>query len=124
MSRAARRQRADALRAADLVGRERQGVGAERAAVDGDLAGRLDGVDVQPAVGRAHELGGLGDRLDDAGLVVGQHQGDKRPRRRAPALARASREIGHAVGVDRQLLDRRARKPAVSRARVVLDRRR
>src|SRR4029079_6687981 len=52
-------QRTDALRTADLVARDAERVGAQRAAVDGDLAGRLDGVHVQPAVRPAHDLGGL-----------------------------------------------------------------
>ena len=60
---AASHQRADALRAADLVRRERQEIGAKRADIAGDAAGRLHRVDVQKAVGRMHDGGGLRDRL-------------------------------------------------------------
>ncbi len=77
--------------------------------VDGDLAGRLDGVDVQPAAGGAHQRGGLGHRLDDAGLVVGQHQADEgRAGAGAPGARASQSEVGHAVGVHRPDLDRRA----------------
>ena len=39
-----------------------------------DASGRLHRVDVQPCAVAAAKRGGLGDRLDGAGLVVGQHQ--------------------------------------------------
>ena len=85
-------QRADAFGAADLVRRERQQVGAERADIAGNAARRLHRIDMQEAAGRVHDRGGLGDRLHHAGLVVGQHDRDQRPRRLWQQLPPAPRD--------------------------------
>ena len=60
---AAPHQRADALRPADLVGRQRQQIGAELADIAGDAPGRLDGIDMEQAARRMHDRGSLRDRL-------------------------------------------------------------
>ncbi len=74
-------QRADALRAADLVRRQRQKIGAERRDIAGDPPGRLHGIDMEQAAARMHDRGRLRDRLHHAGLVIREHQRDQRPRR-------------------------------------------
>jgi hypothetical protein len=80
-------QRADALRPAELMAGERQGVGLELAHIDSDLAHRLHGVDMQPPAGLVDKGRGLGHRLDDPGLVVGQRHGrEDRAVVLAPAL--------------------------------------
>ena len=70
----------------------------------GDLARRLDRVDVQPAAGAAHQRRRLGDRLDHAALVVGMMDGDHGPAAVWPAAAPA-----------RPGRPRRSRRPAGSR---------
>ena len=71
-------QRADARRAAELVGADRQQVGPEGPEVDRHPAGGLGRVDVHEhaplAAGRHH----LGDRLDGAHLVVAPLEVDER----------------------------------------------
>src|ERR1700692_3897706 len=48
-------ERSDALRATDLVGRERQQVGAERVDIAGDAPGRLNRIDMQQSAGGMHD---------------------------------------------------------------------
>ena len=72
-------QRADALRAAELVRRQRQKIGAERIDIDRNPARRLHRIDMQEAARLMHDVGGLANRLDHAGLVVGEH--DAKPAR-------------------------------------------
>ena len=95
MSSRAPDERADALRPADLVGRERQQIGAERIDIAGDAPGRLHRIDMQQPAGGVHDRGGLRDRLHHAGLVVGEHDRDQRPRcfgqSIAPSAARSTR---------------------------------
>ena len=79
MSSRAADKRADALRAADLVRRERHEIGAERIDIAGDAPGRLHRVDMQQAARRMHDGGRFGDRLHDAGLIVGEHDRNQRP---------------------------------------------
>ena len=85
-------QRTDALRAADLVRRQRHQIGAERLEITGDAARPLHRVDMQEAAGRMHDRRRLRDRLDHAGLVVGEHQRDQRPRAAGQACAPALRD--------------------------------
>ena len=80
------------LRAADLVRRQRHQIGAERLEIAGDAARALDRVDMQEPAGRMHQRGCLRDRLDHAGLVVGEHQRNQRPRPAARAAAPAPRD--------------------------------
>jgi hypothetical protein len=98
-------QRADALRTAELVRRHGQGVGAERREIHRDLAGGLDGVDMQPAIGLADQPGRLRHGLDHAGLIVGQHQADQGARAAVPR-PRQPVQVGDAVGVHRPDFDR------------------
>ena len=71
-------QHADALRAFELVRGDRDEVRPERTNVDLDVGRGLDRVDVeQDAAMAAHLLGDLGDRLDGADLVVGEHDRDE-----------------------------------------------
>ena len=55
------------------MGGETEVVDTETLQVDRDLAGPLDGVAVNERADRAREPHDLGDRLQHAGLVVGQH---------------------------------------------------
>ena len=69
---------ADALRPLELVGAERDEVGAKRLDVEVDVRRRLDGVDVEDdALAGPDARGDLGDRLDRADLVVGEHDRDQ-----------------------------------------------
>src|SRR5438045_3705376 len=71
-------QRANALRSLELVCRDRQEVDAKRLDVEVDPRRSLYGVDMEedPAP-RADPGYKLGDRLDRADLVVGEHQRDE-----------------------------------------------
>ena len=72
-------QRADALRAVDLVRGDREQVDAERIDVEVERAGGLHGVGVDgdARVVRLDDARDLGDRLDRADLVVGVHDADE-----------------------------------------------
>ena len=95
-------EHADALRPAELVGADRDEVGAARTP-------RRRRATRTPAPRRcaaprrgacsAHELGDLGERLDRADLVVDEHHRHDRRRASSSAAASASRSID-AVGVD------------------------
>ena len=89
-------QRAGALHAADLVRRKRQQIGAERADIARDASRRLHGVDMEKAARRVHDGGRFRDRLDHAGLVVGEHERDERPRRSARTAPRSAGKIERA----------------------------
>ena len=74
----AEEQRADALRALELVGGDRHEVSPERANVKLHIRSGLHGIDVeQHATVAADLFGDLGDRLDRAHLVVGEHDRDQ-----------------------------------------------
>ena len=66
---------ADALGTVHLVGGETQQIDLERSDVDRHFAHGLGGVAVQQHAAAAAELPDLGQRLDHADLVVGQHDG-------------------------------------------------
>ena len=70
-------QRADALRAVDLVRRERQQVDVHRLDDQRQLAGALRGVDVERDAALAADRADGGDVLHDADLVVHVHQRDE-----------------------------------------------
>ena len=69
-------QPADPLGAIHLVGRETEQVDAQLLDVDGELADRLGGVAVQQHAALFTQPADLGQRLDCADLVVGQHHGN------------------------------------------------
>ena len=69
---------AGALRAVELVRRDREQIDAERGHVDRQLAGRLHGVGVEQGAVPVRDVGQLRDRLHRADLVVGVHHGDER----------------------------------------------
>ena len=97
-----------ALGSLELVGGEADQVDAERLEVEVDPRRRLDRVDVEEdAAPGPDALGDLGDRLDRADLVVGEHDADQdRPvGDRGVDLVR----VDPAVAVDRQLDDLEAR---------------
>ena len=73
-------QRAGALRAADLVRRRCVRRSAPSALISQAMRpGALHRVDMQQAARRMHDVGNLRDRLDNAGLVVGEHHRNQRP---------------------------------------------
>src|ERR1700676_4721647 len=61
-------ERPDTFWPADLVGRERQEVGAKRVDIAGDAPGRLHRIDMQQSTRGMYDGGGLRDRLHHAGL--------------------------------------------------------
>ena len=86
-------QRADAARAAELMRRKHQGVGAERRKIDIEATGRLHGIHVHHSAEPPRRRGNLGDRLDYAGLVIGHHQA----REHAPRASRARASVAVAA---------------------------
>ncbi len=70
---AANIQRADALRAVELVRREREHVDVVLLDIDRNLADSLDSIGVEENALLVAELADLGDGLDDADLVVRVH---------------------------------------------------
>ncbi len=116
-------QDADTLRAAELVGAERQQVDVRRDLAQVEPAGALDGVGVEERVGRvaAHDPAHLDDVGDRADLVVDRHHADDRHVgrvRRAPAPTRRDRccprrrhRPRHRRGVRRRAARRGARRP-------------
>ncbi len=118
-------ERSDALRPLELVRPERDEVCPERLDIDVDVRCRLDRVDVEDeALARSHPGGDLGDRLDRAHLVVGEHDRDED----RLVVERRLELVGvhPAVAVDRQLDDLEAELLEVAQRvpdRVVLDRR-
>ena len=73
---AAHVERADALRAVDLVAGDAHQVDLHRLDVERDLAGGLGRVGVEEGLLLAADLADLGERLDDADLVVHRHDRD------------------------------------------------
>ena len=73
-------QRADALRPADLVRRQRHKVRAQRLEIAGNPSRPLHRIDMQQPARGMDQRGGLRDRLDYPGFVVGEHQRHQRPR--------------------------------------------
>ena len=72
-----RDQHANTQRAVELVGRRAQRTGAERLKVNGDFSYGLHGIDVQRHAQRAAAAADLGDRLQHAGFVIGEHDADE-----------------------------------------------
>src|SRR5262249_17478236 len=70
-------QRADSFGAVDLVRREAHQVDIERVDVDGQLADGLGGVAMKQHAARFADASDVGDGLDDADLVVGEHDRDE-----------------------------------------------
>ena len=93
-------ERADALRAMDLVRRDRQQVDAHRVDVERDPAEGLGGVGVEQDAARLREAADRGQRLQHADLVVGGHDADQDRLRLEGRFER--REIDQAVAADRQ----------------------
>ncbi len=98
-------QRADAVRTADLVGRQGQEVDAELGDVERHAACGLNGVAMHGGAGLAGKGGDLRDGLNNAGLVVGKHDGDTADARRTGQARLQPGEIDDAVGIDRDRLD-------------------
>src|SRR4051812_42386097 len=113
-------ERADALRAAKLVRRDAEEVRAKGGHVAIDASGALHGVDMKDAAGFVDDFGDLGDRLDDAGLVIGEHHRDERvlgPRKCASKSIKIKQTpIGYF-----QFLDRRGQKTPTAAHRRMLD---
>ena len=74
---AAHEHGADALGPVHLVRADREQVAAEAAHIERDLARALHGVDMEEDAGVGGDLADLFDRLQNAGLVVGQHDADQ-----------------------------------------------
>ena len=96
---------ANALGAADLVGRQRHHVGAKRREIKGEPTRDLNRIAVQKAACRMDDRGRFSDRLDRAGLVIGRHQRSERPPSSEMVLGELARkrfEVDHAVAGDRE----------------------
>ena len=74
---AAHKECADAERAAEFVGGDGHSGGAEVIEIQRELAGGLGGVGVERDVAVVADFGELGDGLEDAGFIVGEHGGDE-----------------------------------------------
>src|ERR1041385_2329547 len=73
LDRAADDQRTDPGRAAELVGRQADEIGADRGSIDRDLAGRLNRIAMEQSTVAMGNGRDFGDRLDRAGFVVRKH---------------------------------------------------
>ena len=105
---------------ADLVGRERQQIGAQHGDVAIDTARRLHGIDMEQTARRMNDRRGFRHRLNDAGFVVGEHQRNQRPRRFGNGFGER-RQIEPTLRIDRQFLDCLAGKASARAHRDVLD---
>ncbi len=68
---------ADALGGVHFVAADGEEVAAEGFDIDGDFAGGLYGIDVKECAGGAGDGSDFADGLEDAGLIVGEHDGDE-----------------------------------------------
>ena len=93
-------QRADALRPAELMGRQRQTMGTKSPQIDRHTPPRLHRIHMQQGAGGAAKFCRPGNRLQRAGLVVRQHQ-THQGRRALGQHRRQGVEIGHAIAVHR-----------------------
>ena len=124
-------QRADALRTADLVRRQRQKIGAQVIEIERDSPRRLDRIHMQKTTRLVDDLSDLADRLNNAGFVIGQHDGNQRrrpgqqrpqrvarpPRPANPPESRACASGAKApASQDGRMLDRRNQQPVDARA--------
>ena len=94
---------ADALGAVKFVGGEGEEINAESVDVEGESAGRLDGVGVEGDAGTFQEGGDFGDRLDGADFVVGVVNADQGEVVAEEAVQVA--EVDDAVLVDAEIVD-------------------
>ena len=78
---------------------------------------------MQQAACGMDDLGHLGDRLNGAGFVVGQHDRHQRGRTAREAVRAQMVEIDHAGARDADRVDRFGRKPSAREHRGMLDRR-
>ena len=102
--------------------RDRVKIGSQSIDIDGNLARGLHGVDVQQAAMGMNPRSHLRNRLNNAGLVVGQHHGDQRAR--PPRQGRLERiEVDQTGAGHRNLDDRVLRKSSARQHRRMLDRR-
>src|SRR5262252_6161436 len=113
-------ERANTLGAADLVRREGQEIGTQRGEIACAAAHSLDCIDMQKTAYAVHDCRSLGDRLNDTGLVIGEHQGNERSRRFRDGRSQR-RQIETAIGTDRQFLNRIAGKAPSGAYRGMLD---
>ena len=83
-------QRADALRAADLVRRKRHRSAPSALISQAMRPAACTASTCNKAAGRMHDGRRFGDRLNHAGLVVGEHERNQRPATARPQRASAS----------------------------------
>ena len=103
---AGRDQRANARRAADLMRRQGYQIGADRRRVERNPAGRLHRVAMKQRAVPPRDAGDIGDRLYDAGLVVGEHDRNQRGARVIGEKTVERIETQKAVAVDRDAFRR------------------
>ena len=94
-----------------------------RSDIERDFAERLDRIDMQQAARLMDDLGRFSDRLDRAGLVVGQHDRDQRRRAAVEQRAQMHRDRRRRNGVTPMVPIASARKPPARQHRGMLDRR-
>ena len=70
-------ERTHPLRPVKLVARDGQQVASDFVDIDRDFPRRLHGIGVEVNVGFGSNLSNLCDRLHDAGLIVGEHDGNQ-----------------------------------------------
>ena len=88
-------QRADTLGCAEFVAADGEKVDAQLTHADRNAAGRLDAVGVEESAGGTREGGDLAHRLQDAGLIIGVHDGDQGGggAQRAPDVIHANQAV-------------------------------
>ena len=116
-------ERAHALGGADLVPGQGEKISSERVDITGNSTGGLDRVDVQHAARGMDYARGLRNRLNNAGLVVGEHERNERSALERSHAPLKRRKVDLAASGHRQALDRCRREPPAGEHRGMLDRR-
>ena len=90
---------ANAFGAVHLVGADTEQVAADAAYIDSDFACALDGVDVEEDTGVGGDAADFLNGLEDAGLVIGEHDADEA--RFRPNSAENVGRVDEAAGLGR-----------------------
>ncbi len=98
-------------------------VSAEDIDITGNSTHGLNRVDVQDGARRVHHARGLRNRLNNTGLVVGEHERNERPALERGHAPFERRNVDLPVSGHGQPLDRRRREPPAGEHRGMLDRR-
>src|SRR5262249_31193246 len=109
--RRSRNQRTNALGGAKLVSGQREKIGTERIDIARNPAWSLDRVHMQDTAYRVNQTRRLSNRLDDAGLVVGEHERNEGAPRKHSQAPFQRRKVELSAACHRQQFHACGRKP-------------